>query len=116
MEGNKIGDGKTAPVGNGQGATMEGSSSKGGRDFTKESRPSQGAESGANSFNSNNAGGRDFTKESRPQTDAKKEVEPNPAQIPSGGPILKADPQPVSKHVSGSAPGPQEPKPFKSLK
>jgi hypothetical protein len=98
------------------GGKTVGASTSGGRDFTKENRPSAGAESGANSFNDNNSGGRDFTKENRPQTDAKKEVEPNQQEIPAGGPILKADPQPVSKKVSGTAPGPQEPKPFKSLK
>jgi hypothetical protein len=61
-------------------------------------------------------GGRDFTKENRPQTEAKPEVVPNPQEIPMGGKILKADPGPVSKKVSGTAPGPQPPSPMKNMK
>ena len=103
------------PFSNGGKTTMAGGS--GGRDFTKENRPSGGAESGKDSFNSNNGGGRDFSKESRPQTDAKQEVKPNPQEIPAGGVILKADPGPVSSKVSGSAPGITGDKaPFKGLK
>jgi hypothetical protein len=94
--------------------TMAGSS--GGRDFTNESRPQGSAESGGKSFNSNNSGGRDFTKESRPQSDAKQEVKPNPQEIPAGGAILKADPQPVSAKVSGTATAIANKTPFRGLK
>lgn len=102
------------PFSNGGKTVMAGSS--GGRDFTKESRPQTGAESGGKTFNSNSTGGRDFTKESRPQSTAKKEVEPNPQEIPAGGAVLKADPGPVSKKVSGTVTGVDGTKPFKSLK
>jgi len=75
----------------------------GGRDFTKESRPQSGDETGGAAKNSNNTGGRDFTKESRPQSEAKPEVVPNPQEIPAGGKVLQADPGAVSAKVSGTA-------------
>lgn len=70
MDGNKIGDGKTSPFGNGQGAVTMAAS--GGNNFT--TNPSgSGDKSGGNDFTKNpggnaaRAGGRDFTKEA-PQT------------------------------------------------
>ncbi len=66
------------------------------------------------------AGGRDFNKEHRSQSEAKKEVEGNPQEIPSnlGGAHLKMDPTPVSRTVSGPAPGPKgvSQTPFKGLR
>lgn len=102
------------PFSSGGKSTM--GTSKGGRDFVGESRPSGAAESGGKTFNDNNSGGRDFVKESRPQSDAKEEVKPNPQEIPKGGQILKADPQPVSAKVSGTATAIANKTPFKGLK
>jgi|SRR5208282_353286 len=108
------GDKANPPFSNGGKTTMAGSS--GGRDFSKESRTQGGSETGGKSFNSNNSGGRNFSKESRPQSEAKQEVKPNPQEIPAGGQILKADPQPVSAKVSGTANAIANKTPFKSLK
>lgn len=90
-EGNTIGNGKTSPYGNGDGATTAGPNS-GAHDFIKDPSTTQGA-----------SGGRDFTKESRSQSEASPEVTPNPQEIPAGGKILFADPGPVSSKVSGTA-------------
>jgi hypothetical protein len=63
-------------------------------------------------------GGRDFTKESRAQPAVAESQDQTiaPESIPAGGRILKADPMPVSKMVSGTAEGPGQRTPFKGLK
>lgn len=81
--------------------------------------PTSDTASGGHDFLTDNTGsgpatgGRDFIKESRPQTEAKPEVMPNGQSIPAGGKILLADPQPVSRKVSGTAEPINNPKPFK---
>jgi hypothetical protein len=83
-----------------------------------------GGASGAHDFvtdpksHSPSTGGRDFTKESRPQPGPVESADSTicPESIPAGGRILKADPMPVSKMVSGTAQGPAQPTPFKNLK
>lgn len=86
--------------------------------------PSGGA-SGAHDFvtdpksHSPSTGGRDFTKESRVQPPVKdsQDTTISPESIPAGGRILKADPMPVSKMVSGTAQGVTPAKmPFKGMK
>lgn len=81
---------------------MAAGAAKGGHDFLQDPKSA-----------SPSTGGRDFTTESRPQSEAKKEVEPNPQEIPTGGKDLKADPGPVSAKVSGTACGPACKPPFK---
>jgi hypothetical protein len=83
------------PYGNGQGATSSAGASRGGHDFIRDPKSAAPA-----------VGGRDFTKESRPQSEARREVVPNPQEIPAGGTILKADPGSVGKSVSGTADSP----------
>ena len=108
-EGATSGDGQTSPFGNGKGATM-----------------AEGAASGGNNFltnlngNGQTSGGRDFTKESRPQSEAKKEVAPNPQEIPAGGTLPYADPSPTSVKVGGPVTTPTADsggaRPFKNLR
>jgi hypothetical protein len=93
---------------------------------TSDGKPAgQGAgSSGAHDFltepgaHGDKSGGRNFNTESRPQSEAKKEVEPNPQEIPSGmgGQILRADPSgPAAQAPSGGVQGVTK-VPFKSMK
>jgi hypothetical protein len=75
----------------------QGSTASGGHNFLKD--PNGGGPA---------SGGRNFNKESRPQSMAKKEVIPNPQEIPSGmgGKDLKADPSgPAAQSPSGGVQG-----------
>ena len=90
--GSTPGDGKTTPLGDGNGGAGAGGSTDKSPDFSK---VTTGGQTGG--------GGRDFTKEHRSQTaNATQEVGPNPQTIPAGGKILLADPRPVSAVVAGS--------------
>lgn len=84
------------------------SGASGAHDFVKDPRGSATA----------SGGGFDVTKQNRLQAEADPlgAGNPNSQEIPAGGKTLFADPGPVSKTVSGSAPGPTPAKPFKSLK
>jgi hypothetical protein len=89
------GNGQTPPFASSDGKpTNQGTGASGAHDFLTDPKGSGPA-----------AGGRDFTKENRPQSEAKPEVVPNPQEIPTGGKILKADPGPLSRTVSGTAAG-----------
>lgn len=71
---------------------QQGSTSDGGHDFIAD--------------NTNVSGqGPGYPVHDRPQSEAKKEVEPNPQEIPEGGPVLKADPKPVSNTIGGGSTG-----------
>lgn len=79
----------------------------GGHDFTTDPKSHSPA-----------TGGRDFTKESRPQPPVKDSQDTTicPESVVAGGRILKADPSPLSKKISGTAEGPGQRTPFKGLK
>lgn len=115
MEGNRLGDGKTSPFGNGKGATAGGASS-GANDFTKNPRGT-GDKGGGNNFLTNptgnaiKAGGRDFSKEKGGQTtkqapyDINQESRKNP-------PLIHKDAQPGYGDIGSGSMG-KPGKPFK---
>lgn len=100
-EGKTPGNASTSPFGNGQGATQASGAASGGHNFLTDNSSPPGGQ------------GRDFTKESRPQSEAKDENQPNSAEIPAGGKLMKADPGPVSSKIAGDAKGIAPAKPYR---
>lgn len=89
---------------------------------TKDGKPTnQGTTGGGNDFLTNptgtgdKSGGKDFLADGNRKQPAFKEPA-NPDSIPAGGKILKADPGPVSKKVSGTATAIANKTPFKLSK